>query len=311
MLLPFAGIASFARAAIANLNDPTDPADIAQPWRADVGVLGVPFDIALGFRPGARFAPRAIREASLRYALDSAGFYDLRSERVRLADLKVCDFGDVDLPSLEPELARSRIDLAARRLRARVTLPVFLGGDHSISYPLLKAFDDVPDLHVVQLDAHLDFSDRRNDTRFSNSSPFRRASEDLPNLKHITTIGLRGLRADAEAVQAAKACGHTLIATWQMADLAAVVARLPQGQNVYLSFDVDVLDPGFFPATSSPEPDGLSFATAMALIAATAQRNTVLGFDLVELTPNLDPSGNSALFAARCIIETLQAVFDA
>jgi agmatinase len=185
IVLPFAGIPSFARAPIANLE---------HDWQSDVGVLGVPFDIALGFRPGARFAPRAIREASLRYALSPEGFYDLRTDRFRLSNLNISDAGDVDLPSLEPELARSRIETAARALRSRVRLPVFLGGDHSISYPLLKAFDDVPDLHVVQIDAHLDFTDVRNETRFSNSSPFRRACEEMPNLKHITTIGLRGLR---------------------------------------------------------------------------------------------------------------------
>lgn len=301
-MLPFAGIPSFARAPIANLE---------RDWQADVGVLGVPFDIALGFRPGARFAPRAIREASLRYALSPEGFYDLRTDRFRLSNLNIFDVGDVDLPSLEPELARTRIEGAARALRSRARLSVFLGGDHSISYPLLKAFDDVPDLHVVQIDAHLDFTDVRNETRFSNSSPFRRACEDMPNLKHITTVGLRGVRSDPEAVRAAKARGHTLIPTWEMDDLEAVISRIPEGKNVYLSFDADAFDPSFFPATSSPEPDGLDFATAVRLIQATAKRNTVLGFDLVEMTPNLDSSGNSGLFAARLVIETLMAVLDA
>jgi agmatinase len=302
VMLPFAGISTFARAPIASLE---------HDWNADVGVLGVPFDIALGFRPGARFAPRAIREGSLRYALAPEGFYDLKSDRQRLVNLELRDVGDVDLPSLEPELARTRIEMTARALRDRVKLPVFLGGDHSVSYPILRAFDDVPDLYIVQIDAHLDFTDVRNDTKFSNSSPFRRACEDLPNLRHITTIGLRGVRADREAVQAAKSRGHTLIPMWEMDNLEEVIARLPNGKNVYLSFDVDALEPSFFPATSSPEPDGLSFATAVKLIQATASRNQLIGFDLVEMTPNLDASGNSALFAARLIMETLLAVFDA
>jgi agmatinase len=302
VMLPFAGISTFARAPIASLE---------HNWNADVGVLGVPFDIALGFRPGARFAPRAIRDASLRYALPPEGFYDLKSDCQRLVNLELRDVGDVDLPSLEPELARKRIEVAARALRAKVKLPVFLGGDHSVSYPILRAFDDVPDLHIVQIDAHLDFTDIRNDTKFSNSSPFRRASEELPNLRHITTIGLRGVRSDREAVQAAKSRGHTLIPMWEMDNLEQVISRLPSGKNVYLSFDVDALEPSFFPATSSPEPDGLSFTTAVKLIQATAARNQLVGFDLVEMTPSLDASGNSALFAARLIIETLMAAFDA
>jgi agmatinase len=300
-MLPFAGISSFARSPIVSLE---------HDWRADVGVLGVPFDIALGFRPGARFAPRAIREASLRYALPIEGFYDLKTDRQRLANLELRDAGDVNLPSLEPELARARIEASARVLRAKVKLPVFLGGDHSVSYPILKAFDDVPDLHIVQIDAHLDFTDVRNDTKYSNSSPFRRAAEDLPNLRHITTLGLRGVRSDREAVTTAKSRGHTLVPMWEMGNLEQVISKLPNNQNVYLSFDVDVLDPNFFPATSSPEPDGLSFANSVRLIQETAKRNRIIGFDLVEMTPNLDSSGNSALFAARLVMETLMAVFD-
>ncbi|GGJ25694.1 arginase family protein [Deinococcus roseus] len=298
--LPFSGLISFARAPIL---------DLAADFRADVGVLGLPFDIALGFRPGARFAPRAIREASLRYALPPEGFYDLRTGQRKLAGLQLVDAGDVILPSLEPELARNRITEAAQQLKSRVKLPIFLGGDHSVSYPLLRAFSDVKDLHIVQLDAHLDFTDVRNDTRFSNSSPFRRACEDLPNLKHITTIGLRGLRFDEEAVQAAKSRGHALVGMWDCADLEKVIQQLPEGKNVYLSFDVDVLDPAVLPATSSPEVDGMSYATAMTLIRETVKRNTLVGLDVVELTPALDASGNSNLLIARLIMETLTEVF--
>jgi agmatinase len=299
-LLPFAGIPSFARSPLESLDSE---------WRADVGVLGVPFDIALGFRPGARFAPRAMREASLRFSLSSSGFYDLREKRTRLAGLQLRDAGDVDVPSLEPQLARERIEQAARQLRAKVKLPIFLGGDHSITHPVLRAFDDVDELYVVQIDAHLDFTDERDGTRYSNSSAFRRAAEDLPNLKHITTVGLRGFRFDHEAVDAAVQRGHLLIPIWEMNDLEQVVERLPKNKRVYLSFDVDALDPSVFPATSSPEVEGLSYAQAMCLIQGTCERNTLVGFDVVEMTPHLDASGNSALLAARLIMETIMAVF--
>nr|WP_256488178.1 arginase family protein [Deinococcus sp. HSC-46F16] len=268
--------------------------------------MGIPFDLALGFRPGARFAPRALREASLRYVPPFTGLDGV----TRLAGATFTDAGDVVLPSLEPELARDRTTGAARRIRERCRLPVFLGGDHSVTFPLLRAFDDVPDLHVVQLDAHLDFTDTRNDTRYSNSSPFRRAAEALPNLVHITTMGLRGLRFDPEAVAAARARGHTLIPMEAVAaDLAGVLTQLPTGKNVYLSVDADALDPAVLPGTSSPEPDGLSYGQAMRVLAETARRNTVVGFDLVELAPNLDPTGRSELIGARLIMETLAEVF--
>ncbi|QFP77059.1 agmatinase [Deinococcus sp. AJ005] len=295
--LPYAGIPTFARAPIVQPDSD---------WTADVAVLGIPYDIALGFRPGARFAPRAMREASLRYVPPFTGLDGV----TRLQDVNFVDAGDVVLPSLEPELARERITAAARQVRSRCRFPVFLGGDHSVSYPLLRAFNDQPELHVIQLDAHLDFTDTRNDTRYSNSSPFRRAAEELPNLVHITTIGLRGLRHDPEAVAAARARGHTLVPMEEVeARCTQIVEALSPGRPVYLSVDVDAFDPAVLPGTSSPEPDGFSYALALRVIAALARRHQILALDVVELAPNLDPTGRSELIAARLILETLCEVF--
>lgn len=296
-MLPFAGIPTFLRA-------PYQP--LSKSWQAEVGVLGVPWDTAVGYRPGARFAPQAIRTASLRYALTPEGYYHPRYGS-RLQGLTLIDAGDVDVPSLNWELAFERITESALQLRQRVQLPFFIGGDHSVSFPLLCAFKDMPDLHVVQIDAHLDFTDERNGTRYSNSSPFRRAVEAMPNLTHITTVGLRGVRFDPEAVRSAQKRGHTLIFREDLRNETTV--PLPQGKPVYLSIDVDALDPAVFPATSSPEPDGLHFHEVIALIHQTAQQNTLIGVDLVEMTPHLDPTGNSVLIAVRLMIEALIAQF--
>ena len=285
------------------------PRELEADWRAEAAVLGVPTDAAVGFRPGARWAPGALRDASARYALPPEGFFDLARGATVLAGLALADAGDVALAGLERERARERITAAARALRSRADLPLFLGGDHSISFPLLRAFDDVPELHVVQLDAHLDFSDRRGDDRFGNGSPFRRAVEVLPNLVHITVVGLRGMRTDPEAHAAALARGHTLLsATALRDDLDAVLAALPNGRSVYLSYDVDVLDPAVLSGTGSPEVDGLAYREADAIVRAVAARNAVVGADLVELAPRLDPSGLSALVAARAVIDLLAAV---
>jgi agmatinase len=182
-----------------------------------------------------------------------------------------------------------------------------------VSYPLLRAFDDVRGLQVVQLDAHLDFTDARNDTRYSNSSPFRRAADALPDLAGVTTLGLRGLRFDREAVEAARGRGHRLVPMWELAtpaELDAAVAALPEGAPVYLSIDVDALDPAVLPGTSSPEPDGLTYAALVALVRGAARRNTVVGADVVEFLPSADPSGNSALLVARLVMDVLAAALD-
>ena len=297
---PTVSVGSFARAPQRGLGDE---------WRAEAAVLGVPTDVAVGFRPGARWAPRALRDASLRYALQPEGFFDLARAAAVLADFELVDAGDVALTGLGGEAARERITQAAVALRERAEMSVFLGGDHSISFPLLRAFADVPELFVVQLDAHLDFSDLRGEDRYSNGSPFRRAVEAIPTLAHITVVGLRGIRTDPEAFAAARARGHTLVTAAEVHDdLEAAIERLPTGRSVYLSFDVDVLDPSVLPGTGSPEVDGLAYRQVEALVRAIATRNEVLGADFVELAPALDPSGLSALVTARAVIDLFAAV---
>ena len=299
-MLSNAGISTFARSPLATLD-----AD----WHADAAILGVPFDIALEVRPGARFAPRAIRDASLRYAVPPEGLWNWHTNETILAGRSLRDVGDVDLPSREPECVHARIEAAARAVRARCSVPVFLGGDHSVSYPLLRAFDDVEDLHVVQLDAHLDFTDVCDDTKWSNASPFRRAVEALPNLTHITTIGLRGVRTDREAVATAKARGHTLLHADRVTREGQLPAdTLPVGKKVYLSIDVAVFDPVVFSGTSNPEVDGLSYRKVSSIIKDVVSANTIIGVDCVELTPDLDGSELSALVVARLLVETLGMV---
>lgn len=299
--LSFTGPATFLKAPYRPLSEPWP-----EPGQADVGFLGLPYDFAVGYRPGARFAPNALREASGRYAVGPEGYFDFESEAFGLRGAVLVDAGDVDPAQLEYQETFRRISEAARELRGRVRLPVFVGGDHSVSYPILRAYDDLDELYVVQLDAHLDFSDSRNGTRFANSSPFRRAVEEVVGLKHVTTVGLRGLRTNPEAYQAAKARGHTLVGTRKVREnLTWVLEQLPAGKKVYISFDVDVLDPSIMPGTSSPEVEGITYGEAMQVVQETIRRNELVGFDLVELAPNLDSSGLSALVGARLLAEML------
>lgn len=295
--LPFTGLATFFKA-------PYLP--LSSPWEADVGLLGIPYDFGVGFRPGARFGPAAVRGASGRYAVGPEGFFDMATERSRLRGVRIVDAGDVDPAQLEYGETFRRITEAARVLRGKVKLPIFVGGDHSVTYPLLRAYEDVPELHVLQLDAHLDFSDSRNSTRYSNSSPFRRAAEELPGLAQITVVGLRGLRTDPEAYRAARARGHTLVLARQVhEDLDSVLETLPRGRDLYVSVDVDVFDPSVAPGTGSPEVDGLGYREVVRILEEAVRRNRLVGLDLVELSPPLDPSGLTALVGARLLVEVM------
>ncbi len=279
---------------------------LSETWEADVGFLGIPYDFAVGFRPGARFGPNAVREASGRYAPGPDGYFEIATERFRLAGATLADAGDVDPAQLEYAESLRRITEAAATLRSRVRLPVFIGGDHSVTYPLLRAYADVEELYVLQLDAHLDFSDSRHGTRYSNSSPFRRAVEELPGLAHITVVGLRGLRADPEAYRSARARGHTLILARQVQEnLGAVLEALPRERQLYISVDVDVFDPSVAPGTGSPEVEGLRYGEVTRVLEASIRRNRLVGVDLVEVAPTLDPTGVTALTAARLLADLM------
>ncbi len=299
---PFTGPATFFKA-------PHRPD--ADRGEAHIGILGVPYDDGAGFRSGARFGPAAVREASGRYAFGSEGFYDADGATMRLVGARLVDVGDVDPVQNQAEATFDKVTSAARRLRTVARLPVFVGGDHSLSYPLLRAFDDVPELHVVQLDAHLGYSETRRGSRVSGASAFRRAVEEVPGLQRITAIGVRSASVGREAMEAAKARGHRVVTARGLREnVDAVLGDLPERAAVYLSLDVDVLDPSIVPGTSDPEMDGLSYAEVWRVVDAVVGRNRLVGMDLVELAPRLDPTGRSSLAAARLLRDTFALWWD-
>ncbi|HEY3228523.1 MAG TPA: arginase family protein [Roseiflexaceae bacterium] len=302
---PPTGIQTFARAPLAAPGEHV---------AADVVVLGVPWDGGTGLRGGARHGPRAIREASLRFPLWAdhrpAGYWDVVAEQPRLAGVRVVDLGDVTIVRASQERTVEAITAAARAARKGGGLLLTLGGDHSITFPLVCAFDDQANLGIVQLDAHLDFADAVQGVRLNSSTPLRRVSE-LPHVGPMAVIGLRGLRTDPAAFAAARARGNALIsrAALRRDDPDAAVASLPPMERVYLTLDIDVLDPTLAPGASAPELDGLRYDELRAILRAVARRSRIVGVDVVEVSPPLDPSGTTALAAAQAVIELLGDVF--
>lgn len=302
---PPGGIPAFARAPLVL---PGDPAG------ADVVVIGVPWDGGTGLRGGARHGPRAIREASLRFPLwadgQPSGYWDVTTGQPRLAGVRVVDCGDIAVVRASQERTIAAITEAARVARRSGRLLLTLGGDHSITFPLVRAFDDIQDLGIVQLDAHLDFADTVQGVSISSSSPMRRISE-LPFVRPMAAIGLRGLRTDPAAFAAARARGNALI-TREMVRRAspeAVVTSLPPMEQIYLTLDIDVLDPTLAPGASAPELDGLRYDELRTMLGAIARRGRIVGIDVVEVSPPLDPTGTTALAAAQAVIELLAEVF--
>lgn len=302
--MAFTGIATFARAPfVPNLTE----------LAADFAVFGFPFDCAIGYRPGQRLAPRALRDMSTRFALnwgpENPGYWDLETGHWHLQGCRLADAGDVDPLYFDLEhLDRSAKEMISGILRAGA-VPVGLGGDHSVTYPILKGFEGCGDLDIVQIDAHLDFTDEIQGFTRSNSSPIRRASE-LPYIKEITTIGVRGLRTNPAAYEAAVARGNRIVRQSEIrrSGIEAALRALPEGRQVYVTIDIDALDPAVAPGTSSPEFEGMTVTEVRQVLAEVARRNRVIGFDLVEVNPYLDNAGLTSLLGARLLTEFMAGV---
>ncbi len=299
--MAFSGIATFAKSPLA-----TDLASLD----ADVAVLGVPWDWSVGFRPGARFAPQAIRQMSMRYAHDpERGYFDVERERRLLRGVRIADCGDADVLYLDPEHTYGDVTRRVAQVLERGALPVVIGGDHSITYPVVRAFGGRGDLYILQLDAHVDFKDEVLGVKYSNSSPFRRIAEQ-GLAAGITTVGVRGLRTSEDDYQAALRNGNRIVLArdYHRHGPGTVLPGLPPGARYYLSLDIDGLDPSIAPGTGSPEPEGLSYTELKELVSTVADRGEVVGLDLVEVNPYFDPTGLTSLVAARTIMECLGAI---
>lgn len=306
--LPYTGIASFAKFPIH-----TDLATVD----ADVAILGVPWDAGIGYRPGARFGPRGLRDASTRFAFGErgqtvSGYFDIQLDQRLLNGPRLVDCGDVDSLYLDHERTFRLATEAARTLSRRGALVVGLGGDHSVTFPLIRGLDKLGEFGIIQLDAHLDFNDHVLGVRLANGSPIRRSSE-LPYVGHIAQIGMRSIRAPEAAYRDALKRGNTIV---MMQDLRAngveaTLDRLPPMKQAYVTIDIDAVDPAYAPGTGSPEFDGFTYAELRDLLRGIAARTRVIGFDLVEVSPPWDPTGLTAMLGAQAIVEFLGAIFAA
>jgi len=300
----YAGVCTFFRfpllEAVAKDHQPMD-------WVA----YGVPFDSGVTYRPGARFGPRAIREES-QYVKPYHLEHDLNvAERLSCADGGDAPVLPYDLKgSLEgvTEFARGLGDSQKTRLLA-------FGGDHSIAYANIKATWErggkpKGGLALVHFDAHLDTVDEIAGSQWSHGSPFRRAQEDgLIDMKRMLSIGIRGPMNRADDLDFARDNGATIVTADEARTgrgaraIQDFIGRL-DGAETYLTFDVDCVDPAFAPGTGTPVCGGFTSAEALAMLKGCAGIN-VVGADVVEVLPDRDFSGITALLAAHVGMEVL------
>jgi agmatinase len=303
--LPFVGIATFGKR------------PYVEDWGkldADVAILGAPFDFGTQFRPGARFGPRAVREASTLFSFGHAGAYDHEDDVTYLGpEVRIVDMGDADIVHTDTEASHANIEAGVRAALAAGALPVLIGGDHSVNIPAIRAFDGQGDFHIVQIDAHLDFVDERHGVRHGHGNPMRRAAEK-PYVTGMTQLGIRNVSSTArEGYEDARARGSDILSVRQVRRLGteAVLARIPAGARVYVTIDIDAFCPSIAPGTGTPSHGGFLYYEVLELMQGLARRHEVIGLDLVEVAPDYDPTGSTAILAAQLLMNTLGFIFHA
>ncbi len=268
---------------------------------ADIAILGVPLGVSYpGSADACADAPAAVRARSQRLArFVEHHDFDLDGPMLRGA-LRVVDCGDVS--------GAEAAEGAVRTVLAAGVVPLVLGGDDSVPIPVLRAFSKP--LSVVQVDAHLDFRDEIQGVRQGYSSTMRRASE-MAHVERIVQVGLRGVgSARASDVADARAAGNLLVTARELHERGVgwLLEQLPAGGEVFVSFDLDGLDPSVAGAVSAPSPGGLSYEEASDLFAGLAGRCRIAGAAFTELVPSRDVNELSALIVVRLLSRLIAAI---
>ncbi len=267
--------------------------------QARIALYGAPFDSTTSFRPGARFGSSAIRHES--FGIETYSPYQDKD----LADLCLFDSGDLELCFGSPEQALSDIEKRADEILSDGKLPLLLGGEHLVTLGAVRAvLRRFPDLHIIQFDAHADLRDDYLGARLSHACVMRRC-HDLMGDGRIHQFCIRS----GESEEFAFAKAHTDIHPFGFDGLAETVEKLKKSQApVYLTIDLDCLDPSAFPGTGTPEAGGVSFVQLLEAMLKVGEAN-VVGADLNELAPMLDPSGVSTAMGCKVLRELILALY--
>ena len=291
----FAGVATFARL------PRIDEVD-----KADIAVVGIPFDAGTSYRPGARFGPSHIRESSRLLRP-----YNPAQDASPFAIAQVVDAGDIAVNPFNIEQAVEQIEVGIDELLTDGKKLVTLGGDHTIAYPILKSLHKKHGpITVIHFDAHLDTWDTYFGAPLTHGTPFRRASEEgLIDLTSCMHVGIRGPLYAETDLSDDRRLGFEVVTSVDMDNLGvpAIIERIRErvGKNpVYVSIDVDVLDPAFAPGTGTPEMGGLSSREMLALIRSLEAVN-LIGADIVEVSPQYDNAQITGFAAAHMAYELI------
>jgi agmatinase len=258
---------------------------------SDIVLFGAPFDGTTSFRPGTRFGPDHMRRESIGLELFSP--YLNRS----LVDRKLFDYGDLEFSFGNPAQVLEQIEVLTRKILSDGKKPLMIGGEHLVTYGSVKAMvERYPDLRIIHLDAHADLRDDYMGEKFSHATVIRRCTDHLEPMA-VYQFGIRSGSQEEFAFQK----DHTTMERFTIDSLVERIEEL-KAYPVYLTIDLDVLDPSVFPGTGTPEPGGIKFQDLMWAFEKMASLE-IVGADLVELSPHYDATGVSTAVAAKALRE--------
>ena len=264
---------------------------------ADIVIFGAPFDSTTSFRPGTRFASKAIRGES--FGLETYSPYQDKD----LTEIAVFDSGDLELCFGDSEKALAAIEERADIILNSKKIPLMIGGEHLVSLGAVRAaYKKYPDMHLIQFDAHTDLREDYLGAKLSHASVIRRCHDFLGDGR-IHQFGIRS----GEKVEFEWAKEHTKLHKFNLSKLESSLSHI-KGSKVYFTIDLDVLDPSVFPGTGTPEAGGISFLELLEGIRLVAEYTDIIACDVNELSPIYDQSGASTATACKVIRELLLAI---
>ena len=298
--LPFVGICTFGKYPYVSDWDSIN---------ADVAVMGAPFDFGSQFRTGSRMGPRGIREASTLFSFGHAGAYDFEDDITYLPSdsTKIVDIGDADIIHTDTIKSHANIKFGVQKILSAKAIPVVMGGDHSINIPCIDAFENEDPIHVIQIDAHLDFVDERHGVRYGHGNPMRRASEKK-YVSGLTQIGIRNVSSTAkDGYIDARAKGSKIFSVRHLRQMGInkILNEIPKNKRYYLTIDIDAFDPSIASGTGTPSHGGFYYYEVLELIDGIIKQGSVVGLDLVEVAPDYDLTNSTSTLAAQLLMNTI------
>jgi agmatinase len=277
--------------------------------KADIAVLGAPFDAGSQFRSGARMGPRGIREASTLFSFGHGGAYDHEDDITYLpADTtRIVDIGDADIIHTDTTQSHANIEFGVKKILEAKAIPVVLGGDHSVNIPCINAFKNEDPIHIIQIDAHLDFVNERHGVRFGHGNPMYRASEK-EYVSGMTQIGIRNVSSTArEGYIDAKERGSKIFSVRQFRKMgiSQILNTIPKNIRYYLTIDIDAFDPSIASGTGTPSHGGFYYYEILELIDGLTKQGNIAGLDLVEVAPDYDITNSTSTLAAQLLMNIM------